>query len=74
MCHTRCARLVSKEDPFAMWSLKRLGRMALVAVWSVGGTGSGETEEKVTASRDRGQKGTITESVGRRGWIWETSR
>lgn len=71
MCHTACARIVSREGPFVVWSLKYLERMALATVWSVGRMGPEETEEKVIASCDRGRKGTTTDSVGRRGWIWE---
>ena len=42
MCHTVCARIVSREDPFVVWSLKHLERMALATVWSVGRMGPEE--------------------------------
>lgn len=67
MCHTVCARIVSREGPFVVWSLKHLERMALATVWSVGRMGP---EEKVIASRDGAGK-EPPDSVGRRGWIWE---
>ena len=63
MCHTVCARIVSREDPFVVWSLKHLERMALATVWSVGRMGP---EEKVIASRDGGRKGT-TRQCGEEG-------
>lgn len=79
MCHTGCARIVSREGPLVVWSLKYLERMAPATVWSVGGMGPEETEEKVVGSQgpitvglsDRGRKGTIADRLGRRGWVWE---
>ena len=71
MCHTGCARIVSREGPLVVWSLKYLERMAPATVWSVGGMGPEETEEKVIGSPDRGRKGTITDRLGRWGWVWE---
>ena len=74
MCHTGCARRVSREGPLVVWSLKYLERMAPATVWSVGGMGPEETEEKVIGSQgpitvglsDRGGGGGGWEHGGRR--------